>query len=284
MRGEKIDIGGRSLRVVRQGPLDGTPTVLFEAGAFGVAADWAVVQEALGPEVRTVAYDRAGLGFSDPGPRPRDSRAVASDLRKLIAASGEAGPFVLVGHGMAAAHLYVFAQRYPDLAKGLVLADAAPPEALDDPQARLLLRAAQGASLLAPLAARLSLGAAARATLGDPVDPPLWARRERAKVLGASAHIYWSALEVRAWRRDAEEALALGEIDREMPVATVTAGGGPARWKAAQSAPARRSRSGYAANVRRASHAGLLGPRYAGELVKAILFIRESVRQRTRRG
>ena len=47
-RGEKVDIGGRSLRIVRAGPAaSDQPLIVCEHGAFGCAADWAVVQEKL---------------------------------------------------------------------------------------------------------------------------------------------------------------------------------------------------------------------------------------------
>eukprot|EP01030_Chromulinospumella_sphaerica_P033167 gene33167-34000_t len=73
--GRLVDIGGRRLNLVCAGPeqADG-PLVVFEAGAFGLSADFGAVQEGLAAKgVRSCAYDRAGLGRSDPGPSPRDS-------------------------------------------------------------------------------------------------------------------------------------------------------------------------------------------------------------------
>jgi alpha-beta hydrolase superfamily lysophospholipase len=64
-----IDIGGRRLRLVRAGERSDKPVVVLECGAFGCAADWAVVQERLARRgLYSLAYDRAGLGYSDPGP------------------------------------------------------------------------------------------------------------------------------------------------------------------------------------------------------------------------
>ncbi len=80
-RGEFIDIGGRKLRIVREGPGGTEPLVVLEAGAFGLASDWAEVQARLQAQgVQSCAYDRAGMGYSDPGPEPRDGIAVAKDL------------------------------------------------------------------------------------------------------------------------------------------------------------------------------------------------------------
>ena len=65
MRGEKIDIGGgRKMRMVCKGERGPGPTVVFESGAFGTAATWAIVQDRLAPRMRACAYDRAGLGLS----------------------------------------------------------------------------------------------------------------------------------------------------------------------------------------------------------------------------
>lgn len=285
MRGEMIDIGGRRFRVVRQGPQNTGPhtrgpAVVFEAGSFGTSADWAVVQGALGDRMRSIAYDRAGLGFSDPGPKPRDSRAIASDLQKLLAAAREAGPFVLVGHSMAGVHLYSFALRHPELTAGLVLADATPPDALVDPHVIRMVTAYRRAVGFAPLGAQLFLNALTSPVLGDHIDVPEPAKSEKRRAFSSPVHNYWAAREVREWLADGEQARALGELDREIPVAVVTAAGGGAHWKALQAEPAHRSRSGYAANVREANHASLLGPKHAEAVVKAIEFVWKAAKQR----
>jgi hypothetical protein len=70
-RGEFVDIGARRLRVVRAGPASAQPLILLECGAFGCAADWAVVQERLAARgLRSLAYDRAVLAIPIPAPRP----------------------------------------------------------------------------------------------------------------------------------------------------------------------------------------------------------------------
>ena len=75
-KGEFFDVGGRRLRMVCDGPKSDAPTVILESGAFGFAADWAAVQARLTAEgVRSCAYDRAGMGYSDPSNAPRDGIA-----------------------------------------------------------------------------------------------------------------------------------------------------------------------------------------------------------------
>jgi pimeloyl-ACP methyl ester carboxylesterase len=129
-RGEKIDLGGRALRTVRAGPANSEqPVVVLEHGAFGCAADWAVVQEKLALRgLRSLAYDRAGLGHSDPGPAPRDGRAIVADLDTLLGELSEAGPYVIVGHSMGGLMARLFALTHPDRTVGVVLVDAVTPD------------------------------------------------------------------------------------------------------------------------------------------------------------
>ncbi|MEO8115343.1 MAG: alpha/beta fold hydrolase, partial [Phenylobacterium sp.] len=132
VRGEMIDLGGRRLRLVRAGPTDsGRPTIIFEHGAFGCAADWAVVQERLAVKgLASLAYDRAGLGHSDPGPRPRDGDAIVADLEALLGAAGVSGPILLVGHSMGGLMVRLFALTHPKQVVGVVLVDAVTPDVM----------------------------------------------------------------------------------------------------------------------------------------------------------
>jgi pimeloyl-ACP methyl ester carboxylesterase len=77
---------------------------------------------------RVVAYDRAGLGWSDPGPAPRDARRIADELRAALRAAGIPPPYVLAGHSFGGLPARAFADLYPDEVVGLVLADASHPD------------------------------------------------------------------------------------------------------------------------------------------------------------
>ena len=124
---EVFDVGGRGLYLQCEG--SGTPTVLLEAGLGGWSADWEPVLPALSQATRVCAYDRAGLGQSDPPRlRPRTSQDIALDLHTLLETAGEAGPYVLVGHSMGGFHVRVFAGQYPDEVAGVVLVDASHPD------------------------------------------------------------------------------------------------------------------------------------------------------------
>ncbi len=72
---------------------------------------------------RVCSYDRAGLGFSDPGPMPRDASAITSDLHALLHAAHIPGPYVLVAHSAGELYAQVYAGRYRSEVAGMVLVD-----------------------------------------------------------------------------------------------------------------------------------------------------------------
>jgi pimeloyl-ACP methyl ester carboxylesterase len=102
---------------------EGAPTVLMEAGFGSGSSAWVKVQPELSRTTRVCSYDRAGYGFSDPGPLPRDAAAVARDLDQALGVAGIQGPFVVVGHSAGGMYGRVFAARRPRDIAGLVLLD-----------------------------------------------------------------------------------------------------------------------------------------------------------------
>jgi pimeloyl-ACP methyl ester carboxylesterase len=278
LRGQLVEIApDRRLHIICAGPPAGArPTVLFESGAFGFSADWAAVQERLSAAgLRSCAYDRAGLGFSDPGPKPRDSLAIVSDLEKLLAASGETGPYILCGHSMAGLHLRVFAARNAPKVLGVVLVDAVTPEAMG------ALRTRQGVSqfiLLARLAAWASFSGASRPLeypLGDTIGLPPEAKAEKRWAFVSARHNHWSAVESAAWPVDANEAMEAGPFDPAWPVTVVLTGDAQSAGgrQATQSEPAVASRHGQVVYVPGSNHATLLGEIYGERIADAILQI-----------
>lgn len=279
VRGRMIDIGGRSLHMVCAGPRDGRPVVVLEAGAFGLSADWGAVQAGLAAQgVRSCAYDRAGMGRSDPGPLPRDGLAIASDFEKLLAASGEPGPYIYVGHSMAGLYARLFAGRNPDKVAGVVLVDAATPEASSLPIAGKFIRRFATASNLAGWGASTGLFKPLAPFLADSIGLPPEAAADKRRAFGSGPHNRWAAREVSVWMAASTQAGALPPYPPELPVAVVTAGpaAGREEWKAMQAMPARASLKGYISNVEGAGHATLLGQTHADEIVKAVLFVRDA--------
>jgi len=119
--GRLVDIGGRKLHMNCAG--SGAPTVMIEAGASAFALDWALVQPAVARTQRVCSYDRAGSGWSDPRPDVETPARVVADLHALLVASGERGPFVLVGHSFGGVYVRLYQLEHPDDVLGLVLVD-----------------------------------------------------------------------------------------------------------------------------------------------------------------
>jgi pimeloyl-ACP methyl ester carboxylesterase len=100
----------------------GEPAVVLEAGMNNGAASWQRVMPLLAPHVRVAAYDRAGIGGSDPAPGLVTIDRQIDDLASVITGLG-AGPCVLAGHSWGGVLVQLLAFRRPDLVAGLVLVD-----------------------------------------------------------------------------------------------------------------------------------------------------------------
>jgi pimeloyl-ACP methyl ester carboxylesterase len=124
--GTLLDVGGHRLHIHCAGA--GRPTVVLETGALAMSALWGGVQPEVAVRTRVCSYDRAGLGWSDPGPRPRDAMHIASELRTLLRNAGETPPYVLVGHSFGGLLVRVYTDRYPEDVVGLLLLDSSHPD------------------------------------------------------------------------------------------------------------------------------------------------------------
>ncbi|MDQ6942302.1 MAG: alpha/beta fold hydrolase [Candidatus Eremiobacteraeota bacterium] len=81
------------------------------------------MQPLIAKRTRVCSYDRAGFGFSDPGPLPRDAAAYVGDLRALIEKAPIPRPFVLVGYSSSTLAARLYADRHLDDLAGLVLVE-----------------------------------------------------------------------------------------------------------------------------------------------------------------
>jgi pimeloyl-ACP methyl ester carboxylesterase len=117
--------GGNRLSLYCSGA--GKPAVVLETGFGGGAyADWHELQPRVARFTRVCSYDRAGYGFSELGnDLPRDIKHDVIDLHALLLASGEHGPYVLVGHSDGGHIIGAYTDLYPRDVAGLVFLDAA---------------------------------------------------------------------------------------------------------------------------------------------------------------
>lgn len=269
--GAMVDIGGRKLRLVCAGPKSALPVIWTEAGAWGLAADLAAIQQKLTVKgLRSCAYDRAGMGFSDPGPEPRDSAAIVADLEKLVVASGERGPFILMAHSMGGQHARLFAGRNPDKVAGLVLLEATTPEMTSDPRAERFLSRVRTVARVSAVAGSLGLTRIAYG-FGDRIGLPAQGSAEKRRAFVSGRHARTASAEVQVWPQGSVQAGTVN-LNPAWPVAIVTAGDAArmAEWNVARRAPERASRAGWYENVPAAEHATLLGLTHSDAVIRAV--------------
>src|SRR5215207_1265342 len=122
--GKLIMVDGHQLHLNCTGA--GGRTVVMDAGLGGWSIEWSAVQPEIAQFSRVCSYDRAGLGWSEPGAVPGDAQHAVDKLHSLLANSGEVGPFVIVGHSNGGLRAALYAHTYPQEVGGVVLVDPTP--------------------------------------------------------------------------------------------------------------------------------------------------------------
>jgi pimeloyl-ACP methyl ester carboxylesterase len=119
-----VDVGDYSMHLYCTGE-GGAPTVVMDSGLGGTVLDWQLVQPEVAQFARVCTYDRAGMGWSEPGAQPRTSQQIVEELHALLGNAGVQGPYVLVGHSFGGTNVQLYASQYPNEVAGMVLVDSA---------------------------------------------------------------------------------------------------------------------------------------------------------------
>jgi pimeloyl-ACP methyl ester carboxylesterase len=134
--------GGRKMYLECRGTA--SPTVVLVSGLDSAADVWTSYQanpalavfSGVAEFARVCVYDRPGTPVgdnltpsrSDPVPQPTTAQDAVRDLHALLRASGEPGPYILVGHSYAGLITRLYAGEYPGDVAGIVFVDAFAPE------------------------------------------------------------------------------------------------------------------------------------------------------------
>jgi pimeloyl-ACP methyl ester carboxylesterase len=124
--GQLVDVGGYRLHLKCTG--SGSPTVVIEAGLGDWSTSWGFVQSEVAKTTRVCTYDRAGMGWSEAGPLPRDAAHFAKELHTLLQNADIPGPYVMVGHSLGGLGVRVFVHEYASEVAGVVLVESMNPK------------------------------------------------------------------------------------------------------------------------------------------------------------
>ena len=122
--GKSVDVGGYKLNIDCTGK--GSPTVILVSGLEVPASGWRLVQPRIATFTRVCSYDRAGYGWSEPGPMPRTLSQLANELHALLGYAGEKPPYILVSHSFGKGSVLVYNKLYPNEVAGMVLVEGGP--------------------------------------------------------------------------------------------------------------------------------------------------------------
>lgn len=223
--GDLVDVGGHRLHLYCTGA--GDPTVLFDAGQ----GDWSLIlrplQDELATSTRVCTYDRAGYGWSEPGPGPRNGERIVAELEALLEAAQEPGPYVLAGHSFGGLTMLIFAEARREEIAGVVLIDSSHPRQEQEFAAIPTLVAAQEASLAEreAIAVRAEAGliGAADALPMAPRSLPLDLRHEWAALAARPQSLRASLAEDDAWAETTAQVGGPGSLG-DIPLIVIAAG------------------------------------------------------------
>jgi pimeloyl-ACP methyl ester carboxylesterase len=227
--GEMVNVGDHRLHMNCVG--QGSPTVVLDGGWGYTSVEWSGwVHPEVAKHTRVCAYDRAGLGWSEPGPGPPDATRVASDLHALLREASEEGPDVLVGQSIAGLYSRIYADQYPEEVAGMVLVDSTHPVQFEG--SRLVVTMNKAAGVLGPLLARTGISRMFDLYPFHPELPPL--QREHSDSLYyTTSHQVAMFEEMGAIPDTQEEARGRGALG-EKPLVVVSASDHDAKTEALQ--------------------------------------------------
>jgi len=275
--GKLVDVGGHSLHINCIG--QGSPTVILEAANLGMSAHWIRVQQQVAQTTRVCAYDRAGLGWSERGPQPRDARQISSELHTLLAKAADTeGPYVLVGHSYGGLYTRMYAARYSEEVAGVVLVDSSHPEQFTrSPEERAIYEQTRRLGTVLPLLTRLGVIRLSNYFPAHPDLPP----HQRAQIEAfnsSTQQVATTVEEFRATPQTTAQVRSAGSLG-DKPLAVITAGEQSPGWLEMQDELAALSSDSIHHVVEGATHESLLYDKHDSQVTSAaILEVVEAVR------
>ena len=123
--GQFVQVNGYKMHIHCTG--SGSPTIILDAELGNDSTTWGEIQPVLSKTTRVCSYDRAGFGWSDPIPTPRDADNIADELHQMLLQAQVTDSIVLLGHSIAGLYMRDYATRYPKNVAGMVFVDVSTP-------------------------------------------------------------------------------------------------------------------------------------------------------------
>jgi pimeloyl-ACP methyl ester carboxylesterase len=260
--GRLVDVDGYKMHIYCTGTAaPGSPTVILESGQANALSIWGWVQPGASQSTQVCAYDRAGIGWSDARPEPRDGNEVARELHALLHNAGIAPPYVLAGHSLGGLYVRAYAAQYPGDVAGVVLVDAEHPDQWTrTPEGQAQYQNIRRMSGVGRLLARLGILRALNFFPASPDLPPRQSAEFKAWA-DSTRQIDVNVAEFEATPATDEQVRGAGDLgDMSLVVLTATDHGYPAGeplWQALQRELAGLSSNSAQRVVPGATHASL---------------------------
>jgi pimeloyl-ACP methyl ester carboxylesterase len=266
--GKMIDVGDHRMHIDCVG--QGSPTVVLDTALGAMSASWVRVQQEVSGTTRVCAYDRAGMGWSQSGPEPRDAKQVAGELHALLEGAGIDGPYVLVGHSFGGLYMQTYAARYPEEVAGVALIESSHPEQFSRlPEARDNYEQTKRLYTVASLLARIG---AVRLFNLSPAPPEL-PQQQRAQIAAlnpSTRQVSTTAQEFHATPQTTAHARSLRSLG-DKPLAVVSAGTQSSGWLELQTDLATLSPNSMHRVVEGASHTSVVYERSDAQATSAAI-------------
>ncbi len=120
--GQLFTVDGTKMHIHCLG--EGSPTVILEQGLNGTAAAWDDLHPKMAEETRVCAYDRAGLGYSEPIDRQTSAKQVAERLNELLDQASIDDNLILVGWSAGGLYGRAFQRLYPERVAAMLFIDS----------------------------------------------------------------------------------------------------------------------------------------------------------------
>ena len=227
--------------------------------------------EMVGVRGYSLHIDRAGMGWSEMGPEPRDARRISGELHALLEGASIEGPYVPVGHSFGGLYMQTYAARYPDEVAGVSLVESSHPEEFSyRPVTRDSYEPQQQIFAVSSLLARIGVFRLLFKLVPAPAELPQQQRAQIDALSPSTRQVSTTSLELRATRQTVTQTRSLRSLG-DKPLAVVSAGTQEPEWLELQDDLATLSSNSTHTVVKGATHTSVLYDRSQAQATSAAI-------------